>query len=45
MEFVILLGEFHTLMSFLGSIGYVMEDSGIKEAFSLLFADFSAEKE
>ena len=38
------LGGFHTLMSFLGSIGFVMEGSGLKEAFNQIFAENSAEK-
>ncbi|KAL7300458.1 hypothetical protein TKK_0006810 [Trichogramma kaykai] len=28
---VIRLGGFHTLLSFLGSIGYIMKDSGLEE--------------
>ena len=33
------LGGFHTLMSYLGGIGKVMECSGIEEAFSTIYAD------
>lgn len=38
------LGGFHTLMSFLGSIGYIMDGSGLKEAFASIYAENSAEK-
>lgn len=38
------LGGFHTLMSFNGSIGFVMDGSGLKEAFCTIFAENSAEK-
>ncbi|KYN02063.1 hypothetical protein ALC62_07132 [Cyphomyrmex costatus] len=38
------LGGFHTLMSFLGSIGFIMDGSGLKEAFACIYADNSAEK-
>ena len=31
-------------MSFLGSVGFVMEGSGLKEAFNQIFAENSAEK-
>lgn len=32
------LGGFHTLMSFLGCIGFLMAESGLKEALSLIYA-------
>ncbi|KYN50525.1 hypothetical protein ALC57_00165 [Trachymyrmex cornetzi] len=38
------LGGFHMLMSFLGSIGFIMDCSGLKEAFGTIFAENSAEK-
>ena len=41
---IIGLGGFHILMSFLGSIGFVMEGSGLKEAFNQIFAENSSEK-
>ena len=44
LDITILLGNFHTQMSFLSAIGYVMQNSGIKEIFSLAFAEHSAEK-
>ena len=36
---IIRLGGFHTLMSFMGSIGYIMGGSGIKEVLSLIYAE------
>ena len=30
---IILLGNFHTQMSFLGSIGHIMQSSGLSEIF------------
>ena len=41
---IVRLGGFHTLMSFLGAIGYLMESSGLKEAFEILYADNSSDK-
>lgn len=38
------LGGFHLLMSFLGSIGYIMEGSGLLETFSQIYATLSAGK-
>lgn len=38
------LGGFHMLMSFLGSIGYIMDGSGIKEALSQIYASNSVDK-
>ena len=40
----ILLGNFHTQMSFLGSIGYVMKTSGILELLSSAYAPNSAKE-
>ena len=44
LDITILLGNFHTQMSILSAIRYVMQNSGIKEIFSLAFAEHSAEK-
>lgn len=38
------LGGFHLLMSFLGAIGYIMEDSGLKELFNTVYAMNSIDK-
>ena len=38
---VLLLGNFHTQMSFLGSIGYVMANSGIEQALGLIYGEDS----
>ncbi|CAG9825686.1 unnamed protein product [Phaedon cochleariae] len=38
------LGEFHLLMSFLGSIEYIMAGSGLRELLSVIYAPLSAEK-
>jgi len=38
------LGGFHLLMSYLGSIGYIMADSGLKEIMSVIFAPNSVDK-
>lgn len=37
------LGGFHTMLAFLGAIGYIMKGSGIKEVLSLVYAENSAE--
>ena len=34
-----LLGNFHTQMSFMGSIGYVMANSGLEQALSLIYGE------
>ena len=39
MNIVCRLGGFHTLMSYLGSIGKMMEGSGIEEAFGTIYAE------
>lgn len=36
---IVRLGSFHTLMSYMGSIGYIMAGSGIKEVFSTIYAE------
>ena len=38
-DFVIRLGSFHTLMSFLGTIGKLMEGSGIENILQLLYGE------
>ena len=44
LDITILLGNFHTQMSFLGTIGYVMANSGLKEIFSTCYAENSCDK-
>lgn len=41
---VVRLGGFHTLMSFLGSIGFIMDGSGLREVFNCIFAEASVKK-
>lgn len=41
---IVRLGGFHLLMSFLGSIGYVMAGSGLKEALSCYYAPGTVDK-
>ena len=41
---VVRLGGFHLLMSFMGSIGYIMNGSGLKELFNTIYATHSIEK-
>lgn len=41
---VVRLGGFHLLMSFLGAIGYIMDGSGLQDAFSIVYAQASTEK-
>jgi hypothetical protein len=36
---ILRLGGFHTLMSFLGCIGHLMEGSGLKELLCFIYAD------
>ncbi|KYN00649.1 hypothetical protein ALC62_08572 [Cyphomyrmex costatus] len=43
-KIIIRLGGFHLLMSFLGSIGYIMAGSGIKEVLSIIYAPNSVDK-
>jgi len=38
------LGGFHLLMSFLGAIGFIMDGSGLKELFNVIFAMNSIDK-
>ena len=38
------LGGFHLLMSFMGSIGYIMAGSGLKEVWETVYAPKSTEK-
>ena len=39
LEVVILLGGFHTRMSFLGAIGYIMANSGIEQILATVYAE------
>ena len=41
MPIFVRLGGFHQLMSFLGSIGYIMEGSGLREALECVYAPVS----
>lgn len=41
---IIRLGGFHLLMSFLGSIGYIMAGSGLQDLLKVIFAANSVEK-
>jgi len=43
-KIVVRLGGFHLLMSFLGSIGYIMDGSDLKEVLSVIYARHSTEK-
>ncbi|XP_046554574.1 uncharacterized protein LOC124263891 [Haliotis rubra] len=43
-QIVLMLGGFHTQMSFLGSIGSLMAGSGLKEAIVQVYAEGSAEQ-
>lgn len=43
MHIFIRLGGFHTLLSFLGSIGFVMNNSGLKEVLCTVYGDKTAE--
>ena len=36
---ILSLGSFHTLMNFLGCIGYLMESSGMKEVLELIYGE------
>ena len=37
-KLVVLLGNFHTQMSFLGTMGHIMENSGLSEIFETTYA-------
>ena len=41
---IVRLGGFHLLMSFLGSVGYIMSGSGIKEVLGVSYAKCSVDK-
>lgn len=41
---IIRLGGFHLLLSYTGSIGYIMKGSGLKEILSLIYAPGSIDK-
>lgn len=38
------LGGFHLILSFLGCFGYIMNASGLKEAFTLIYAENTVDK-
>ena len=44
LDIVIVLGGFHTQMSFLGSMGYVMQRSGLAEALELIYGETVVKK-
>lgn len=41
---VVLLGIFHLLMSFMGAIGYSMQESGLEDLWSVIYAPESVKK-
>ncbi|CAH1155651.1 unnamed protein product [Phaedon cochleariae] len=41
---IVRLGGFHLLMSFMGSIGYIMDGSGLRDLFNVVYATASTEK-
>ena len=43
-KIIVRLGGFQLLMSFFGTIGYIMQGSGIKEILSLIYAPKSLQK-
>ena len=43
LDVVVRLGGFHTLMSFMGSLGHIMRGSGIEEALLLLYGENTIE--
>jgi len=43
-QIVVRLGGFHLLMSFIGTIGYIMAGSGLKEQWNIIYAANSIEK-
>ena len=44
LDFIILLGRFHALMSFVGSIGHFMEGSGLSEALRAIYGENTVNK-
>ena len=44
LDFTILLGGFHTLMSFVGSIGHFMQGSGLSEALGTIYGESTVNK-
>lgn len=38
------LGGFHTMMSFMGAMGFIMDGSGLKESFCEVYAENSVDK-
>lgn len=43
-KIIVRLGGFHLIMSFLGSIRYIMEESGLKEVLSIIYVPNSVAK-
>ena len=43
MDIMILLGNFHLQMSFLGGIGYAMKNSGLPQASATVYGDKSVQ--
>lgn len=41
---IVRLGGFHMMMSFMGSIGYIMSGSGLKDVLSQIYAPLSVDK-
>jgi len=41
---IVWFGGFHLLMSFMGSIGYIMGGSGLKELLSVIYEPISVDK-
>ena len=44
LSITILLGNFHTQMSYLGSIGYAMKNSGILDLLSTVYGENSVKR-
>ena len=44
LDFIILLGGFHTLMSFIGSIGHFMQGLGLSEALGTIYGENTVNK-
>ena len=44
LDIVINLGGFHTLMSFAGSLGFVMDGSGIESVFKTVYGEDTAKQ-
>ena len=44
LDFIVLVGGFHTLMSFVGSIGHFMQGSGLSEALGVIYGENTVNK-